>query len=151
MCADSVEITSSHAEFDLFFAERSPDKKSATLPHSGSGTSLSAESRATRPLPPPPDKQSYMDSPWFHNVTREQATTLIKDRKHDIQSNVVHLIKKNNLLTIVFNEKGAYGSGQNGYFLLRPSTSHPNNPLALVLWFKDRVYNVPVRKRPDNR
>lgn len=39
----------------------------------------------------------------------------------------------------------------NGYFLLRPSSSNPNNPLALVLWFKDRVYNVPVRKRSDNR
>ncbi|XP_057340680.1 lymphocyte cytosolic protein 2-like [Microplitis mediator] len=102
-------------------SERSPDKKSATLPHSGSSTSLSAEMRATRPLPPPPFGQSYMESTWFHNVTRDQAISLIKDRAH------------------------------NGYFLLRPSTSDLNNPLVLVLWFRDRVYNVPVRKRTDSR
>ncbi|XP_044593740.1 uncharacterized protein LOC123271461 isoform X2 [Cotesia glomerata] len=101
--------------------ERSPEKKSATLPHSGSNTSLSAEMRATRPLPPPPFGQSYMESSWFHNVTREQAIALIKER------------------------------ARNGYFLLRPSTSDLNNPLVLVLWFKDRVYNVPVRKRTDSR
>ncbi|CAG5077394.1 Similar to Lcp2: Lymphocyte cytosolic protein 2 (Mus musculus) [Cotesia congregata] len=101
--------------------ERSPEKKSATLPHSGSNTSLSAEMRATRPLPPPPFGQSYMESSWFHNVTREQAILLIKER------------------------------ARNGYFLLRPSTSDLNNPLVLVLWFKDRVYNVPVRKRTDSR
>ncbi|XP_043269038.1 lymphocyte cytosolic protein 2-like [Venturia canescens] len=123
--AISLSPNSQHSGSDKKQRERSPDKKSATLPHSGSSTSLTAELRATRPLPPPPDKQSYMDLPWFHNVTREQATALIKDR--------------------------AYGNAENGYFLLRPSTSHPNNPLALVLWFKDRVYNVPVRKRPDNR
>ncbi|XP_043521024.1 lymphocyte cytosolic protein 2-like isoform X2 [Frieseomelitta varia] len=105
--------------------ERSPDKKSATLPHSNSNTSLSSE-RATRPLPPPPERQSYVDKPWFHNVTREQATALIK-------------------------EQSTYGNPQDGHFLLRPSTTNVNNPLALVLWYKDRVYNVPVRKRPDNR
>ncbi|KAK9293917.1 hypothetical protein QLX08_011301 [Tetragonisca angustula] len=105
--------------------ERSPDKKSATLPHSNSNTSLSSE-RATRPLPPPPERQSYVDKPWFHNVTREQATALIK-------------------------EQNTYGNPQDGHFLLRPSTTNVNNPLALVLWYKDRVYNVPVRKRPDNR
>ncbi|CAL7937920.1 unnamed protein product [Xylocopa violacea] len=105
--------------------ERSPDKKSATLPHSNSNTSLSSE-RATRPLPPPPERQSYVDKPWFHNVTREQATALIK-------------------------EQSTYGTLQDGCFLLRPSTTNVNNPLALVLWYKDRVYNVPVRKRPDNR
>lgn len=64
----------------LLFSERSPEKKSATLPHSNSNTSLSSE-RATRPLPPPPERQSYVDKPWFHNVTREQATALIKERK----------------------------------------------------------------------
>ncbi|XP_028522598.1 lymphocyte cytosolic protein 2 isoform X2 [Apis cerana] len=105
--------------------ERSPEKKSATLPHSNSNTSLLSE-RATRPLPPPPERQSYIDKPWFHNVTREQATTLIK-------------------------EQSTYGNSQDGYFLLRPSTTNVNNPLALVLWYRDRVYNVPVRKRPDNR
>nr|XP_031825731.1 B-cell linker protein-like isoform X2 [Nomia melanderi] len=105
--------------------ERSPDKKSATLPHSNSNTSLSSE-RATRPLPPPPERHSYVDKPWFHNVTREQATALI-------------------------TEQNNYGSPQDGYFLLRPSFKNVNNPLALVLWYKDRVYNVPVRKRPDNR
>lgn len=61
------------------FAERSPDKKSATLPHAGSNTSLSTE-RATRPLPPPPERQSYVDKPWYHNITREQAIILIKER-----------------------------------------------------------------------
>ncbi|XP_043266179.1 lymphocyte cytosolic protein 2-like [Colletes gigas] len=105
--------------------ERSPEKKSATLPHSNSNTSLLSE-RATRPLPPPPERHSYVDKPWFHNVTREQATALIK-------------------------EQSTYGNPQNGYFLLRPSTSNANNPLALVLWYNDRVYNVPVRKRRDNR
>ncbi|XP_076650409.1 uncharacterized protein LOC143357727 [Halictus rubicundus] len=104
--------------------ERSPDKKSATLPHSNSNTSLSSE-RATRPLPPPPERHSYVDKPWFHNVTREQATALI-------------------------TEQNTYGNPQDGYFLLRPSTTNMNNPLALVLWYKDRVYNVAVRKRPDN-
>lgn len=64
----------------LLLSERSPEKKSATLPHSNSNTSLSSE-RATRPLPPPPERQSYVDKPWFHNVTREQATALIKERK----------------------------------------------------------------------
>ncbi|XP_014484952.1 PREDICTED: lymphocyte cytosolic protein 2-like [Dinoponera quadriceps] len=105
--------------------ERSPDKKSATLPHSSSNVSLSAD-RATRPLPPPPERQSYVDKPWFHNVTREQANTLIK-------------------------EQGTYNNPQDGYFLMRPSTTNVGNPLALVLWYKDRVYNVPVRKRSDNR
>lgn len=107
------------------YKERSPDKKSATLPHAGSNTSLSTE-RATRPLPPPPDKQSFVDKPWYHNVTREQAAILIK-------------------------EQGTYSNPQDGYFLLRPSTTNFGNPLALVLWYKDRVYNVPVRKRTDNR
>ena len=79
-----------------------------------------------RPLPLPPEKQSYVDKPWFHNVTREQATALI-------------------------NEQSTYGNPQDGYFLLRPSTTNANNPLTLVLWYKDRVYNVAVRKRPDNR
>lgn len=64
----------------VLLLERSPEKKSATLPHSHSNTSLSSE-RATRPLPPPPERQSYVDKPWFHNVTREQATGLIKERK----------------------------------------------------------------------
>ncbi|XP_076166150.1 uncharacterized protein LOC143146050 isoform X2 [Ptiloglossa arizonensis] len=105
--------------------ERSPEKKSATLPHSNSNTSLSSE-RASRPLPPPPERHSYVDKPWFHNITREQATSLIK-------------------------EQSTYGNPQDGYFLLRPSTTNVNNPLALVLWYNDRVYNVPVRKRPDNR
>ncbi|XP_029171524.1 uncharacterized protein LOC114940908 isoform X1 [Nylanderia fulva] len=104
--------------------ERSPDKKSATLPHAGSSTSLSTE-RATRPLPPPPDTQSFVDKPWYHNVTREQAATLIKER--------------------------TYSNPQDGYFLMRPSTTNIGNPLALVLWYRDRVYNVPVRKRNDNR
>ncbi|XP_033219902.1 lymphocyte cytosolic protein 2-like [Belonocnema kinseyi] len=104
--------------------ERSPDKKFSTLPNSGSNTSLSS---ATRPLPPPPDRQSYMDKPWFHNVSREQAMILIR-------------------------EQSTYGNNPlDGYFLIRPSTSNPNNPLTLVLWYKDRVYNVPVRKRTDNR
>ena len=64
----------------VLIAERSPDKKSATLPHSNSNTSLSSE-RATRPLPLPPERQSYVDKPWFHNVTREQATALINERE----------------------------------------------------------------------
>ncbi|XP_017799428.1 PREDICTED: lymphocyte cytosolic protein 2-like [Habropoda laboriosa] len=105
--------------------ERSPEKKSATLPHSLSNTSLSSE-RATRPLPPPPERQSYIDKSWFHNVTRQQSTNLIK-------------------------EQSTYGNPQDGYFLLRPSSTNVNNPLVLVLWYKDRVCNVPVRKRPDNR
>ncbi|XP_011142150.2 lymphocyte cytosolic protein 2 isoform X2 [Harpegnathos saltator] len=104
--------------------ERSPEKKSATLPHSGSNVSLSND-RATRPLPPPPERHSYVDKPWFHNVTREQANALIKER--------------------------TYNNPQDGYFLLRPSITNLGNPLALVLWYKDRVYNVPVRKRSDNR
>lgn len=108
--------------------ERSPDKKSATLPHSGSDTSIVSIERASRPLPPPPDKLSYLEKPWFHNITREQATVLIREPP-----------------------EGTYGNSPDGYFLLRPSTSNPNNPLALVLWYKDRVYNVPVRKRADNR
>ncbi|XP_051164439.1 lymphocyte cytosolic protein 2-like isoform X2 [Leptopilina boulardi] len=110
-----------------FFLERSPDKKFATLPHSGSNSSLSLSERATRPLPPPPDRQSYTDKIWFHNVTREQAMILIR-------------------------EQSTYGNNpQDGYFLVRPSISNPNNPLTLVLWYKDRVYNVPIRKRIDNR
>ncbi|CAD6209829.1 GSCOCG00010833001-RA-CDS [Cotesia congregata] len=116
-CLTSAALTQAR----LNLSKRSPEKKSATLPHSGSNTSLSAEMRATRPLPPPPFGQSYMESSWFHNVTREQAILLIKER------------------------------ARNGYFLLRPSTSDLNNPLVLVLWFKDRVYNVPVRKRTDSR
>ncbi|KAK2577070.1 hypothetical protein KPH14_005883 [Odynerus spinipes] len=105
--------------------ERSPDKKSATLPHSGSNSSLLSE-RATRPLPPPPERLSYVDKPWFHNVTREEAKALIR-------------------------EQGTFGIPQDGYFLLRPSMTNVNNPLALVLWCRDRFYNIPVRKRPDNR
>ncbi|KAK0164923.1 hypothetical protein PV328_003489 [Microctonus aethiopoides] len=106
--------------------ERSPDKKSATLPHAYNVVSLSPEMRATRPLPPPPPfGEPYMEASWFHNITREQAIALIKER--------------------------ACSSSHNGYFLLRPSTSDLNSPLVLVLWFKDRVYNVPVRKRPDGR
>jgi len=62
------------------FAERLPDKKSATLPHAGSNTSMSTE-RATRPLPPPPER-SYIDKPWFHNISREQAIILIKERMY---------------------------------------------------------------------
>ncbi|XP_026827317.1 lymphocyte cytosolic protein 2 isoform X1 [Ooceraea biroi] len=103
--------------------ERSPDKKSPTVPLPSYNTSTE---RATRPLPPPPERQSYVDKSWFHNVTREQAATLIRDPR-------------------------TYNNPQDGYFLLRPSTTNPGNPLALVLWYKDRVYNVPVRKRSDNR
>nr|XP_012223091.1 PREDICTED: lymphocyte cytosolic protein 2-like isoform X1 [Linepithema humile] len=105
--------------------ERSPDKKSATLPHSGSNNSPSNE-RATRPLPPPPDRQSYTDKPWYHTVTREQGITLIR-------------------------EQGTYNNSQDGYFLVRPSTTKPNNPFTLVLWYRDKVYNISVRKRNDNR
>ncbi|XP_032675247.1 B-cell linker protein-like isoform X2 [Odontomachus brunneus] len=104
--------------------ERSPEKKSATLPHSGSNVSLPND-RATRPLPPPPERQSYVDKPWFHNVTREQANILIKEH--------------------------FYNNPPDGYFLMRPSTTNVGNPLALVFWYKDRIYNVPVRKRNDNR
>lgn len=118
-----TQATLTQARLNL--AKRSPEKKSATLPHVSSNSSLSTE-RATRPLPPPPDRQSYTDKPWFHNLSREQATNLIKDQS-------------------------TYGNSQDGYFLLRPSTTNPNKPLALVLWYKDRVYNVAVRKRPDNR
>ncbi|XP_020294761.1 lymphocyte cytosolic protein 2-like isoform X2 [Pseudomyrmex gracilis] len=106
--------------------KRSPDKKSATLPHAGSNTSLLPNERATRPLPLLPDRQSYTDKPWYHNVTREQAIALI-------------------------GEQDSYNNPQDGYFLLRPSTTKVRNPFVLVLWYKDRVYNVPVRKRNDNR
>lgn len=51
----------------------------------------------------------------------------------------------------VFSEGTGGTKQQDGYFLLRPSTTHVGNPLTLVLWYKDRVYNVPVRKRRDNR
>ncbi|XP_015604201.1 lymphocyte cytosolic protein 2 [Cephus cinctus] len=105
--------------------ERSPDKKSATLPHSGSNTSLATD-RATRPLPPRPDRQSsFLEQPWFHNVTRQEANALIREAPD--------------------------GHPTDGYFLIRPSSSNPNNPLTLVIWYKDKVYNVPVRKRDDNR
>ncbi|XP_001604355.2 uncharacterized protein LOC100120750 [Nasonia vitripennis] len=104
-------------------SERSLDKKSATLPHAGSTTSLN---NAARPLPPPPDKQSYYERPWFHNLTRDQANSLIE-------------------------RQCTTGNGTDGYFLMRPSTTNPNNPLTLVLWCRDRVYNVPVRRRLDNR
>ncbi|XP_058807258.1 lymphocyte cytosolic protein 2-like [Phymastichus coffea] len=105
-------------------SERSLDKKSATLPHSGSNLSLN---NAARPLPPPPEhRDTYYERPWFHNLTREQANLLIEDQC-------------------------TYHNAPDGYFLMRPSTSNPNNPLTLVLWCKDRVYNVPVRRRPDNR
>lgn len=77
-----------------------------------------------RPLPPPPPDRQYTEKPWFHNVTRERAMALIR-------------------------EQCTYP--QDGYFLVRPSTTNHSNPLTLVLWFKDRVYNVPVRKRVDNR
>ncbi|KAK0098368.1 hypothetical protein PV326_009121, partial [Microctonus aethiopoides] len=114
------------AQARLNLSKRSPDKKSATLPHAYNVVSLSPEMRATRPLPPPPPfGEPYMEASWFHNITREQAIALIKER--------------------------ACSSSHNGYFLLRPSTSDLNSPLVLVLWFKDRVYNVPVRKRPDGR
>ncbi|KZC05897.1 Lymphocyte cytosolic protein 2 [Dufourea novaeangliae] len=118
-----TQATLTQARLNL--AKRSPDKKSATLPHSNSNTSLSSE-RAVRSLPRPPEKHSYVDKPWYHNVSRDQATALIK-------------------------EQSTYGNPQDGYFLLRPSASVVNNPLTLVLWYKDRVYNVPVRRRPDNR
>lgn len=118
-----TQATLTQARLNL--AKRSPDKKSATLPHSGSNSSLLSE-RATRPLPPPPDKLSYVDKPWFHNVTREEAKILIR-------------------------EQGTFGIPQDGYFLLRPSMTNVNSPLALVLWCRDRFYNIPVRKRPDNR
>ncbi|KAL7291315.1 hypothetical protein TKK_0014917 [Trichogramma kaykai] len=116
-------------------SERSTEnKKSATLPHTGSSSSLSSScsnnnsnSNAARPLPPPPNRQqSYIDRPWFHNLTREQANLLIE-------------------------EKGTYDNSADGYFLIRPSTTNPTNPLVLVLWCKNRVYNVPIRKRPDNK
>ncbi|XP_015121145.1 lymphocyte cytosolic protein 2 [Diachasma alloeum] len=100
--------------------ERPPEKKQSPLHHSGSTSSLS-EMRATRPLPPPPDRLTYVDQPWFHSITREQANAIIRERPH------------------------------NGYFLLRPSNTNPNNPFVLTLWFNDGVYNVQVRKRPDNR
>ncbi|XP_063989469.1 lymphocyte cytosolic protein 2-like [Diachasmimorpha longicaudata] len=100
--------------------ERPLEKKQSPLHHYGSNSSLS-EMRATRPLPPPPDRLTYVDQPWFHSITREQANALIKERPHK------------------------------GYFLLRPSNTNPNNPFVLTLWFNDGVYNVQVRKRPDNR
>jgi len=68
-------------DFFYIFAERSPDKKSATLPHINSNSSLINE-RATRPLPPPPERQAYVDKPWYHDVTREQAINLIKERMY---------------------------------------------------------------------
>jgi len=64
------------------FAERSPDKKSATLPHASSNTQSLSTERATRPLPPPPERQSYIDKPWYHNITREQAIVLIEERMY---------------------------------------------------------------------
>ncbi|XP_011314781.1 lymphocyte cytosolic protein 2 [Fopius arisanus] len=100
--------------------ERPPEKKQSPLHHSGSNSSLS-EMRATRPLPPPPDRLTYVDQSWFHSITREQANAVIRERPH------------------------------NGYFLLRPSNTNPNNPFVLTLWFNDGVYNVQVRKRPDSR
>lgn len=88
-----------HVDLGLFmFAERSPDKKSATLPYAGSNTSLSTE-RATRPLPPPPERQSYLDKPWYHNITREQAIILIKERMYYF--NLI-LISSFNLIILIF-------------------------------------------------
>ncbi|XP_012281029.1 B-cell linker protein isoform X4 [Orussus abietinus] len=105
-------------------ADRSREKKFATLPNSGDESSGRSE-RASRPLPPPPDRLTYLDKPWFHNVTRNQAAALIKGQT-------------------------SRGVPRDGYFLLRPSYSNPSNPLTLVVWCKDRVYNIPVRKRADN-
>ncbi|XP_043477270.1 lymphocyte cytosolic protein 2-like isoform X1 [Leptopilina heterotoma] len=105
--------------------ERSLDKKFATLPLSNSSLS------SPRPLPPPPPDRQFTDKPWFHNVTRERAMALIREPK------------------FFFISESTYP--QDGYFLVRPSTTNHSNPLTLVLWYKDRVYNVPVRKRVDNR
>ncbi|XP_066586182.1 lymphocyte cytosolic protein 2-like [Prorops nasuta] len=77
--------------------------------------------RATRPLPPPPTRSNCREQSWFHNLNRDQAAALIQERP------------------------------QNGYFLVRPSRYYVNRPFTLVLWFQDRVYNVPVRRRADNR
>lgn len=114
-------------------------------------------------MPPPPDRLSYVDKPWFHNVTREQAIVLITERTY--RNIIRYTLRRNNVVSypkffvsfIDINSidgvtEGNYGNSQDdGYFLLRPSTTNVNSPLALVLWCRDRVYNIPVRKRSDNR
>lgn len=155
----------------FFDTERSPDKKIGSLSHASSTTSLSSSDRSIRPLPPTPEKQSsYYDRPWFHNLTREQANILIEERKFRLF--LINLIDSSSIFIVIllfyeilcdqkkmgmqylklyFCSERTYGNVSDGYFLMRPSTSNPNNPLTLVLWCKDRIYNVPVRRRPDNR
>ncbi|XP_014249550.1 uncharacterized protein LOC106666704 [Cimex lectularius] len=39
-------------------------------------------------------------------------------------------------------------SGGNGCFLVRPSSKHA---LTLTLWYNNRAYNIPIRKREDQK
>ena len=41
-------------------------------------------------------------------------------------------------------------SGEDGSFLVRPSTQS-QNPLTLTLWYKRRPYNISIRQRADGR
>lgn len=41
-------------------------------------------------------------------------------------------------------------NGVDGYFLIRPS-SKGEACLTLTLWFHNRVYNIPIRKRGDKK
>lgn len=80
-------------EIRLFhmFPERSPDKKSPTVSLPSYNVAVSNE-RATRPLPPPPERHSYTDKPWFHNVSREQAAALIKDRMYSSRMFLIKIV-----------------------------------------------------------
>jgi hypothetical protein len=41
-------------------------------------------------------------------------------------------------------------SGEDGSFMVRPSTQS-QNPLTLTLWYRRRPYNISIRQRSDGR
>lgn len=117
--------------------QKRPEKpKAGTFPHKKQSSDTV---RGTRPLPPPPniprperpieppdrnvDVPSYADRPWFHNVKRDEAIALIEGAP----------------------------TKSDGYFLVRPSNANAHQPWTLVLWYRDRTFNIAIRERPDTR
>lgn len=110
------------------------------------------------PTKEPRDRYHYC--PTDNRTLTSPGTTMLRENKQSLllENVSVHwkFVLNIILYIIVYNiyfifTEDSYNNPQDGYFLLRPSTTKVRNPFVLVLWYKDRVYNVPVRKRNDNR
>ena len=92
------------------------------------------------PLPPTEGKSEVTSMPWYKKIDRKKGEEILRNGMWRIFF----------LHRLHFPTTSFVISGIDGYFLVRPS-SNAGTYLTLTLWYNNRTYNIPIRKRKDGK